>query len=595
MNQPEVSAGHPQPPPETLITRLDSHAATRPDQLAFVFLDEQGREAERLTFAQLSQRSARIAEGLRGSHGQRALLLYSPGSAFVCALLACFRAGVVAVPMPLPGRQKGGMQRVAMVAQNAQAAVVLTNAEAAPGVQAGLAATSIRDLPCAVTEAAQPISDSAPVPDQPHPVAYLQYTSGSTGEPKGVIISHAALLHNLEEIRLTFGHTEKTVMGSWLPTFHDMGLVGTTLHPIYMGIPSIQMSPVTFIKRPSTWLRAISEYGVTTSGGPNFAYDLCTYRIPEGELDGIDLSSWTVAFNGAEPVRAATLRAFEQRFTPYGLGAGALYPCYGLAEVTLLATGSAPGRGPVYFTADRAGLERGEAGIPLDGETGYELVGCGTSATLDVMVADPQTRAAAPDNTVGEIWIRGGSVADGYWAQPELTEKTFKNVTLSEDGPYLRTGDLGFVRDGQLYVTGRIKDLMIVNGRNIYPQDVEGAALQVHPSVRAAAAFTVEGMEREMVTVVLEAGALDGAFPNDLLALIRRRVSTDCGIALAGIVVVTVSSFARTTSGKVMRSEMRKRFLSSQLEIVADDMSEDLKQVLIKNGEDRHSVAGVLP
>ena len=345
-----------------------------------------------------------------------------------------------------------------------------------------------------------------------------------------------------------------------------------------MGIPSVHMSPPTFIKRPAIWLQTISKYRITTSGAPNFAYDLCAQRISPNDMVGVDLSSWTVAFNGAEPVRAATLRNFTNRFMPYGFDPLAFYPCYGLAEATLLVTGFPSEQGPTTLIVDPAMLEHGTVQTLNNSESCRELVGCGSAINLNVQIVDPATFTSKPADAVGEIWIHGGSVGAGYWESPDLTEDTFQALTATGDGPFLRTGDLGFLHEGELFVTGRIKDLMIINGRNIYPQDVEAATLNISSSFRSAAAFSVDTDKHEAIVIVVEGRQTDDLDPAVLSKTIRQILSEEFGVSVAGIIFVSPTNFARTTSGKVMRSDMRHRFLQRTLDTIYEDIQEGLNR-----------------
>jgi acyl-CoA synthetase (AMP-forming)/AMP-acid ligase II/acyl carrier protein len=360
------------------------------------------------------------------------------------------------------------------------------------------------------------------------------------------------------------------VVVGWLPLYHDMGLIGNVLQPLYVGARAVLLSPLTFLQRPALWLAAVARYRATTSGGPNFAYDLCARKVGEEEKAGLDLSSWSVAFNGAEPVRAETVERFAAAFAPCGFRRAAFFPCYGLAEATLFVTGGAPGAGPVIRPVDAAALERHQVADAPPGAPGRALVGCGRAAAGQaVRIVDPESGAPCAPGRVGEVWVAGPSVAAGYWGRPEETARTF-GARLAGEGPFLRTGDLGFLADGELFVTGRRKDLIILRGRNHYPQDLERTAEASHPALRpgCGAAFGVDrdGEERLVILQEVERSAAD---PAGIADAVRRAVAGEHEVAVEEVVLVRSGTVLKTSSGKVRRAACRAAYLAGELAVVA--------------------------
>ncbi len=519
-------------------TVLAARAAEQPHATAFVFREGDGEAA--LTYGELHRRALGVA-ALVG-HGERVVVLYPPGLDYVAALFGCLLAGAVAVPAYPPVRGADAARLRAVVA-DAEPHVLLT----APGFGAqacdGLA-TAARLVECDPATAAPSGADvTGP---QPGDLALLQYTSGSTAEPRGVLLTHANLLANSAVIRRAFGHTRASRGVIWLPPYHDMGLIGGVLQPVFAGFPCVLMSPLAFIRRPLGWLRAISDHGATTSGGPDFAYALCARRARPQDLAGLDLSSWEVAFIGAEPVRADTLAAFTAAFASCGLRPEALYPCYGLAEATLMVTGSERAVPPLVRT--RGGPR--------------PLVGCGRpDADHRLLIVDPDTRVPLPDGEVGEIWLSGSSVATGY---RRGGEDTFGAVPARGGGRYLRTGDLGFLEAGELFVTGRIRELIVIAGRNHHPLDIELACEAASPVLRpgCGAALAIERDGAERVAVVFEVSGGDDA---ETIIAIRRAVATASGAQAGAVALLARGSIPRTSSGKVQRGRCR-RLLSAAAE-----------------------------
>jgi 8-amino-7-oxononanoate synthase len=406
-------------------------------------------------------------------------------------------------------------------------------------------------------------------------MAFLQYTSGSTGTPKGVVLNHANLLHNSALIAHAFEHTRTGLGVFWLPSYHDMGLIGGILQPMYYGRPNVLMSPMSFLQRPFRWLQAITKYHGTAAGGPNFAYDLCVQKVTPEQRAELDLSSWTLAFNGAEPVRPETIERFAKTFEPCGFRRDAFYPCYGLAESTLIVSGGFKASPPVIRSFDAEALENHRATEVLPDEEGArELVGCGGSL-LDqrVLIVDPEALTSVPDDRIGEIWVAGPSVAGGYWRRPEESKHTF-GACLKDtgEGPFLRTGDLGFLLDGELFVTGRLKDLIIIRGLNHYPQDIERTVEQCHPGLRASsgAACTVEIEGRERLVIVQEIERRKDQEAPAMFEAIRRGVAAEHELQVEAIVLLAAGSIPKTSSGKIQRHACRQGFLEGALETVAE-------------------------
>ena len=389
-------------------------------------------------------------------------------------------------------------------------------------------------------------------------MAVMQYTSGSTGTPKGVVLSHSNLMANCQIITESFQPSRDSVGMNWLPNYHDMGLVGGLLTPLFWGRPSVLMSPLSFLQKPVRWLQSITRYRGTISGGPNFAYDLCVDKITDEELEGLDLSSWAVAFNGAEPIRPSTLKKFTARFGPAGFRPETFFPCYGMAETTLIITGSAVADPPIIRAFDGPALDEHRVVPAMEDEEGSrELVGCGhVLPEEEVIIVDSESRKRLPDHQVGEIWVRGPSVGMGYWNKPEQTEETFCAKLVGRNGEsYLRTGDLGFMDSGELFVTGRLKDLIIVRGVNRYPQDIEMTVEMTDPRLQAgaAAAFSVDLNGRECLIVMSEVERARRKDWSDVLGAIRSNVAREHELPPDGIVLVRFGSMPKTSSGKIQR------------------------------------------
>lgn len=410
-------------------------------------------------------------------------------------------------------------------------------------------------------------------------LAFLQYTSGSTGTPKGVMLSHGNLLHNAAITYELMGHSPESCFVSWLPAYHDMGLIGGILQPLYGGFPCYLMAPATFLQQPYRWLKAISDYGGTTSGGPNFAYDLCVRKITPEQRRSLDLSRWQVAFNGAEPVRAETLERFAATFAECGFRAEAFYPCYGMAEATLMAAGGTVTALPRQLEVATADLERHQIRIADQAdpsEASTRLVGCGQSVPQQqIVIAHPETLTLCPPNTVGEIWVQGPSVGQGYWNRLEATTTTFgAHLADTGAGPFLRTGDLGFLREGELFITGRLKDLIIIRGRNLYPQDIELTVERSHPSLRAGsgAAFAIALSDTEGLVVVQELEFRQRPDIASVTQAIRAAIAEAHEIPVYAVVLIKPGTIPKTSSGKIQRRACRAAFLANQLTVVGQEI-----------------------
>jgi len=568
--------------PSTLVELLHQRAAEGGDT-GYVFLADGERQEVRLSFAGLRARAGAVAAELdrRGLEGSRALLVYPPGLDYVCGFFGCLLGQVVAVPTypPDPARLERSVRRLLAIVDDARPAVALTTAAVRSALDPLLAAApALARLQWVATDQLAPapgdMSSRSVGPDR---TAFLQYTSGSTGAPRGVELTHRNLIHNSARIHAAFGHGRETRGVIWLPPYHDMGLIGGIVQPLYGGFEVVLMSPLAFLERPMRWLEAISRYRGTASGGPDFAYDLCARKSSPEQRASLDLSSWQLAFDGAEPVRAATLARFADAFAPAGFRPEAFFPCYGLAESTLIATGGPRLVRPRVMRVRRDELARGRAVEAPD--AGVELVGSGEPFEDGALViVDPARAERCADGEIGEIWLAGESVARGYFGRPEETERAFGARLTDAAGPFLRTGDLGFVHRGELFVAGRLKDLIIVRGRNHHPTDLERTAERSHRSIRpgCSAAFQL-GVDDARVVLVAElsraaaSGTGDGSVDGlaEVSAEIRQAVAEEHELALHAVVLVRAGSVPKTSSGKVERYACREAYLGGGLAEVA--------------------------
>jgi len=571
------------PPFETLVALLQQQADHYPDKIAYIFLVDGEQEEATITYRQLDQRARAIAAVLqkREMVGKRVLLLYPPGLDYIAGFFGCLYAGAVAVPA-YPPRPNRPTPRLSAIVVDAQAAVALTTPALLANIERRFQySPELESLRWLVTEDI-PTGEAErwQKPDVTRDsLAFLQYTSGSTSAPKGVMLTHANLLYNLALIHYGFGTSKESSGVSWLPPYHDMGLIGGILEPLYSGVPTTLLSPMAFLQRPYNWLRAISHYRSTINGGPDFAYTQCIEKTTPEERATLDLSCWQVAFSGAEPVRADTLDRFVEVFEPCGFRREAFYPCYGLAEASLIVSGGLNTTLPIVKSFKSAALGQGRVlDAAPDDPDGQRMVGCG--ATLPgqkIVIANSETFTPCAPNQIGEIWVSGPSVAQGYWNHPELTEETFHTrLAGSADAQFLRTGDLGFMRDGELFVAGRIKDLIIIRGRNHYPQDIELTVERCHPAVQSGrcAAFSVDVAGEERLVVVQE---INRHFRQDdviaeVAAAMRLAVSEAHELQVYAVVLIRPWSIPTTSSGKIQRHVCRERFLTDALEVVASDV-----------------------
>jgi acyl-CoA synthetase (AMP-forming)/AMP-acid ligase II len=556
---------------------FQEHAAGHPDSLAIEHVAKPGTSdgASSLSYRELDLAARRVAAALATvcAPGDRALLLFPEGIDFAAAFLGCLYAGVMAVPSPLPGRYNHQRRRVAAIAQDSEPSAVLTTEAYRDEVEAFVEFSRQGPIPLLILPFADDASVDAPrLVDYPHSLAMLQYTSGSTGRPKGVMLTNANIVENVATLVSTFGMNAGTKFGSWVPHYHDMGLISLMLPAWYVGSSITLMSPTAFLRRPARWLEMIDKHDVDWSAGPNFAYDLCTRTVTDEQLGDLDLSRWRYAANGSEPVRAAILDAFAERFASAGLRREALTPCYGLAEATVFVSGTG-GRVPVVWRVAEAALAAGTM-RPADGASGTsatrDLVSCGAVRGLDLLVVAPESGEICPEGHIGELWLRGPSIGLGYWRNPGETERVFNGTTADGRSGYLRTGDLGAICDGELFVTGRIKEMIIVRGQNIYPHDIEHLIREEIPDLRGlfGAAFSVTGVDgTELVALVhevqpgMKADRLDG-----LGAEIRRTVAREIGVTISGLQLVRRGTVPRTTSGKVQRLAVRTAFQAGKIE-----------------------------
>ena len=582
MSAPREHEDSALPKRSTLVDILTSRSRSFPDRLAFRFLEDD-QQSVTMTYQELDQSARRIAAALqeRFEPGSSAALVFPPGLDFVKAFFGCAFAGVLPVPATYTKPRRPSARLSAIIA-DARPSAILTTRRVIETLADSETAGGLHKqtwLSCDELERSSPEAWQKPT-FGPNDIAFLQYTSGSTRDPRGVAVSHGNIAYNLEMIRQGFGlsHESPKVGVSWLPAYHDMGLIGGILESLYVGGTTILMSPLSFLQRPARWLRAISDHRAVVSGGPNFAYELCLRKVKPSDMEGLDLSSWRVAFSGAEPIRAGTLQRFAKVFAECGFSDSAFYPCFGLAEATLLVTG---GQGPgkiTTCTVQAAALHEHGRAIPVEpdssnGQPSIELVGCGRPLLAEeVLIVDTSTRLPCDENVVGEIWIRGQNVARGYRDRVEETAATF-NAQLAnsrEDG-FLRSGDLGFIRDGSLFVTGRRKELLIIRGRNHYPHDLEATVQNSHERLipGGGAAFLVDRHNDQILVLVQEVDrATNPSERESIIREIRRNVTAEHDVFVHEVILIRMGTLPRTTSGKVRYADVKRRYLDGDLNII---------------------------
>jgi acyl-CoA synthetase (AMP-forming)/AMP-acid ligase II len=568
--------------PNTVIDILQWRAQYQDERLAYRFLVDGESEEICLTYAVLDQQARALTAKLQSLKkcGARALLLYPPGLDFIVAYVGCLYGGIIAIPAypPHPSRADRTLPKIIGIVNDAEPAFVLTTSSLLSTIKDLLAQIpKLKEAHCIATDniATDEWAGQWRKPALGRDtLAFLQYTSGSTTSPKGVMLSHGNLMHNLAVIEKCFEHSAASCGVSWLPPYHDMGLIGGILQPLYSGFPVTFMSPVHFLQRPIRWLQAISRFRATGSGGPNFAYDLCVRKIKPEQRGALDLSRWEVAFNGAEPINHKTLEQFADYFAPCGFRREAFYPCYGLAEATLMVSGGLKTAPPVTKHFQAAALERNQVRpCPVAAEATRALVGCGQNLREQkILIVDPETLTPCAFDQIGEIWIAGPSVARGYWNKPAETSQTFQAFLAdSNKGPFLRTGDFGFVHEGELFVTGRCKDVIIIDGSNHYPQDIEKTVEDCYPAIRptCCAAFGINVAGGEQLVVVAEVERRLPLHVEEMINAIRRAIAEHHELCVHDIMLIRTGSIPKTSSGKIQRYACRAGYLAGTLETVA--------------------------
>jgi acyl-CoA synthetase (AMP-forming)/AMP-acid ligase II len=564
-----------------MVDLLRRRAAEQPHDRAYVFLSEKEIEEAQLTFAELHRRAVIVAMHLarRTRKGDRALLMFPPGLDFIVAFFGCLVAGVIAVPI-MPPRRAGTRDSNESIIGDCGARVVLTSSALVETRADIMARLRHVDLEWIAVDTLSRGSNHDAIDSLTltrEDVAFLQYTSGSTSAPKGVIVTHGNLLENLEMIRVALGSTQRSTYVVWIPFYHDMGLVLNVLESFYLGALCGVLSPTSFVQRPLMWLRAIGRYRAEVASGPNFAFDLCVSRFRAEQMEGVDLSCWKIALNGAEPVRAATIEQFAAKFAPYGFDRRAMYPAYGMAEATLLISGGRRGDEAVTRAVSREALQRGIIMAPRSGADTQVFVGCGRALVgEEICIVDPDSLRRGPPDAIGEIWVRGANVAAGYWQNPVATADTFAATIADEiGGHWLRTGDLGFLDDaGEIYITGRIKDVIIIYGNNHYPQDIEATMQTAHPALRpnCGVAFSfVDSRDVEKLILVQEVERTQRhqISTDEIEKRIREAISNEHDIAVHEIVLIRPGSIPKTTSGKIQRRLTQQLWRERTLDVLS--------------------------
>ena len=559
---------------------LAFHAENSKNKTLFNFLKNIDDKVS-ITYGEFYQKVKSISSQLqeKTTKGERVLLLYPPGIEFITAFFGCLNAGVIAVPAYAPNKRN--ISKLEGIIQDAGIKMALCN-------QSTLALIGVLKLNKKIKQEILSKIDLVHLDDtrsdlmyneveiEPNSTAFLQYTSGSTSFPKGVMVTHENLISNSETIKNVTQVTSDSHMVSWLPPFHDMGLIGKIIQTIYSGISATLMAPITFIKKPSIWLEAISQnnsFDRIVSGAPNFAFDLCVDKIREEDLsENFDLSHWKIAFSGAEPVRKKTIERFYQKFKKYGFQYKQLLPVYGLAESTLMATSGNIEKEPIVkrFSLDKIEEDQKAVEEIQNGERDKFYVACGEAIPHHIVVAvNPETMTFCEEKEIGEIWIKGDSVAKGYWNKEALTDERFRAYTQCGEGPFFRTGDMGFFNNKEIYITGRIKDMIIINGRNYYPEDVEVSVAEAHDSLKKGGTATISidenGTEKVIVVQEIKKDHVRNYNKEEIVSAIKRAVRLKHDLVIDAIVLISTSSIPKTTSGKIQRFNVKKQFLKNEL------------------------------
>ncbi len=574
---------------------LTERATSNPERRAFTYLNETHTVEKHLSFGELHQRAQAIAIELnkRGlSLGDRALLMYPSGLDFISAFFGCLYAGVIAVPA-FPPHKSRKATRLELMAQDSTPKIILCPSSVFAQVEISIETwPALANLTWLQTDLISLENSIAFTPPKltEQSLAFLQYTSGSTGNPKGVMVSHGNLIHNAVLLKQAFNDDENSVYVSWLPIFHDMGLIGGVLQPVFSNAYSVLMSPASFISDPSRWLSAIDKYRGTHSAAPNFAYDLCYRKIPAEKVKALDLRSWKFSLCAAEPVKRNTVEQFQAVFSKAGLPSFTVRSGYGLAEATLAVSGGAPDgeKDQTYLSVDTNALEDHKVQIEAQkNDTNDFAENCRISDSVEIVIVDPITFARVSGSEVGEIWVKGQNVALGYWNRPAETESTFQAKIASGEGPYLRTGDLGFLNKNSVYITGRIKDLIILRGRNHYPQDLEWTSEESHSALRpgCSAAFSLEAESGEQLVLVHEVRRNFVKTEEDaenIFSAIRTSVAREHEVTPDILILIPEGSIAKTTSGKIQRQQVKKYLLQNKLAAVADSRAKKIEESKIE-------------
>ncbi|WP_078393736.1 fatty acyl-AMP ligase [Shouchella patagoniensis] len=575
---------------ETLIDVLENKVETSPHYTIFQWLQNGEKEGQTLSYKELEQNAKAIASVLQGMNleGESALLLYPSGLDFISAFFGCLYGKVIAVPA-YPPKKNHHMERLIKIIKDSRARVILTTTSIKQKIVDTKAFENNNMINIVATET---INDKeAYLWDKPrlceNDVAFLQYTSGSTSAPKGVIVTHKNLIHNINMIRETFDLNQNTNIASWLPFYHDMGLIGCILTSVYSNSKCYLMSPMDFIQEPRKWIDVLSKYKVHFSVAPNFAYDLCVKKIKDTGNKNWDLSAWKYAVSAAEPIKVDTIVSFYQKMKPFGLQKQSLRTGYGLAEATLLVSSSKIGD-CLYENVSREGLKNNE--VKESGDN-IKIVNCGcTTEDQQVIIVNPDTLIKCNENQVGEIWVNGPSVAKGYWNNPQMTSETFEAKHRHDDkNTYLRTGDLGFIKGKSIYYSGRMKDIIIIHGQNFYPQDIESVVNRAHHALQDAvvSAFSITDKEGERLVIISEihrkywpVSSLNLEFVikkhrevinyDEIKSKVRENIAREFDLSLYDFILVKTGTIPKTSSGKIQRNECRAQYESNDLKLWGD-------------------------